>query len=458
MSETSDTALARGQWSTRLAFILAATGSAVGLGNIWKFPYITGENGGGAFVLVYLACIALLGLPMLVAELLIGRTTHAGPVQSFIDLADKYKASRLWAAGGLIGVIAAFLVLSFYSVVGGWTLAYLIEAAQGVFQNSDKVLVDKVFSELIASPFWNSLWHSVFMLATISVIVFGVNKGIERAVSILMPAMFILLIILVAYAATTPGFSQSLQFLFSPDFSKLTASGVLEALGHAFFTLSLGLAIMLTYGSYLGKDVSIGKTAITVGFLDTLVALLAGLAIFSVVFSNGLEAGAGPGLVFKTLPISFGAMPGGYVIGIFFFVMLLLAAWSSAISITEPCVAALMDATGLSRLPATLIIGFSAWSLGLAAALSFNDWGDISLWGRNIFDFLDYFTTNILLPLGCIVTAIFCARILPRSFSRDALAMGETSYNLWLFVLRFVTPVLIAIVFVYKVFPNLFSA
>jgi NSS family neurotransmitter:Na+ symporter len=263
-----------------------------------------------------------------------------------------------------------------------------------------------------------------------------------------MPAMFVLLLILVGYAATTSGFGQSLAFLFSPDFSKLTAKGMLEALGHAFFTLSLGLAIMLAYGSYLPKHYSIGRTALTVAFLDTLVALLAGVAIFSVVFTNSLEPSAGPGLVFQTLPLSFAHMPSGTVVGIFFFFMLLFAAWSSAISITEPAVSSFMERFNSSRKTAALVVGVSAWAIGVAAALSFNVLADIKIINRSIFDFLDYLTTNIMLPLGCMITAVFVGWALPSERSRSALPqMSAGQHKVWLFVLRYISPVLIAIIF-----------
>lgn len=440
---------ARSQWSSRLTFILAATGSAVGLGNIWKFPYITGEYGGGAFVLVYLACITLLGVPMLIAEVMIGRSGSASPTNSYRNIGKDNNLNRHWSAAGSIGVTAGFLVLCFYSVIGGWSMAYLGYALQGQFTGADNIAISGIFTDLIGSHFTVIGWHSLFMLSSVLVVGFGVNKGIERTVTILMPLMFALLLILVGYAATTPGFNASLSFLFSPDFSKLSAKGVLEALGHAFFTLSLGLAIMLAYGSYLPKHYSIGRTAVTVAFLDTLVALLAGVAIFAVVFSNGLTPDKGPGLVFQTLPLSFGQMPFGNIIGILFFFMLLFAAWSSAISITEPCVSSLMERFNTSRRNAAIIVGLSAWGLGISAALSFNLWAEFKILGLTIFDFLDYLTTNILLPLGCMITALFVGWALPAEKSRAALPqMNEHLFQLWLLVIRFVAPLLITIVFI----------
>jgi len=442
------TKTARSQWSSRFTFILAATGSAVGLGNIWKFPYITGEYGGGAFVLVYLCCIAILGIPMLMAEIMIGRAGSSSPSNSFRELTTANNLNKHWSAAGTIGVTAAFLVLTFYSVIGGWSIAYLSYSLQGLFAGNDAAAIGDIFNDLISSPSAVIGWHTIFMLFAVSVVARGVNKGIEKTVTVLMPAMFILLLMLVAYASTTPGFQQSLQFLFSFDFSKLTAEGVLQALGHAFFTLSLGLAIMLAYGSYLGKDVSISRTAVIVSFLDTLVALLAGIVIFSVAFSNNLTPGAGPGLVFQTLPLAFGQMPGGNLLSIFFFFMLLFAAWSSAISITEPCVSQLMQRFNISRKRSSALIGISAWLIGVLAALSFSVLSDTHIIGLSIFDFLDYITTNILLPLGCMITALFCGWALPKTISQEALDLNDTQHKLWIFILRFITPVLILIVFI----------
>jgi len=444
------TASKRGQWSSRFTFILAATGSAVGLGNIWKFPYITGEYGGGAFVLVYICCIALIGIPMMMAEIMIGRSGKSSPSYSFKTLSQQHALSPHWSAAGTIGVFAAFLVLSFYSVIGGWSIAYLKHALLGSFAGSDAAGIEQLFTELISDPVTVIGWHTVFIVLAVVVVAKGVNKGIEKTVSLLMPAMFVLLLLLVAYAATTPGFGQSLRFLFSFDASKLTAEGVLQALGHAFFTLSLGLAIMLAYGSYLGEDVSITRTAVAVSILDTLVALLAGIAIFSVVFSNDLVASAGPGLVFQTLPLAFSQMPAGQLLSVFFFVMLLFAAWSSAISITEPCVAQLMQRLNISRRRATVFITLGAWSIGVVAALSFSVLSDVQLMERSIFDFLDYVTTNIMIPLGCMVTAVFCGWALPKASSQQALGLSPVHFKLWLFLMRYITPVLIAIVFIFN--------
>jgi len=387
---------------------------------------------------------------MVMAEIMIGRSGKTSPTDSYKALAVQHKLSPHWSAAGTIGVFAAFLVLSFYSVIGGWSIAYLKQALFEGFTGSDAAGIESLFTDLVNDPVTVIGWHTAFILFTVAVVARGVNKGIEKTVSLLMPAMFVLLLLLVAYAATTPGFGQSLDFLFSFDTSKLTAEGVLQALGHAFFTLSLGMAIMLAYGSYLGDDISITRTAIAVSVLDTLVALLAGIAIFSVVFSNDLVASAGPGLVFQTLPLAFGQMPAGQLLSIFFFIMLLFAAWSSAISITEPSVAQLMQRLNVSRVRATVLVTLGAWSLGVVAALSFSVLSDVQLMERTIFDFLDYVTTNIMIPLGCMVTAVFCGWALPRASSQQALGLSDGPFKLWLFLMRYITPVLIAIVFIFN--------
>jgi len=318
-----------GQWSNRMAFILAATGSAVGLGNIWKFPYITGENGGGAFVLVYLVCIAAIGVPIMMAEVLLGRRGRQSPINTMATLAAEEKRPAPWALLGWMGVVAGFLILSYYSVIAGWSLSYVFRSAGGMFEGATADGVSSIFSQFISSPESLLAWHTIFMVATMIVVARGVQHGLEKAVRYLMPALFLLLIVLVFYAMTTGYFSQGLTFLFTPDFSKITASTILVAMGHAFFTLSLGMGAIMVYGSYLPKDTSIAKTSMVIAAADTMVALLAGMVIFPIVFAHGLEPGAGPGLIFKTLPIAFGQMDAGILIGTLFFLLLVFAAWRS---------------------------------------------------------------------------------------------------------------------------------
>ena len=447
----------RGLWSSRLAFILAATGSAVGLGNIWKFPYITGENGGGAFVLVYLLCIAVVGIPIMMAEVMIGRRGGRSPVNSLRLIAERDKLNPAWKLVGIIGVLAAFLILSFYSVIGGWAVSYVGTAASGQLAGGTAESIGAIFSGLLSDPGTLLLWHTVFMALVMIVVARGVRSGLERAVSILMPGLFLLLISVVVYAMTTGHFGEAVSFLFKPDFSKLTTSGVLVALGHAFFTLSLGMAIMMAYGSYLPKGISIAKTSITVSVMDTGVALLAGLAIFPIVFANGMEPGAGPGLIFQTLPLAFGQMPMGSLFGTLFFVLLIFAAWTSGISLLEPLVEWLEEQKGMNRTISTLIAGLACWLLGITSILSLNLWSDVTplgmfamFEGKTIFDLLDFLTANILLPLGGLLVAVFAGWFMSRQALQNELSLSESGFKLWYNTLRFVTPVAVLVVFIYN--------
>ncbi|MBW3226236.1 sodium-dependent transporter [Marinobacter adhaerens] len=447
----------RGLWSSRLAFILAATGSAVGLGNIWKFPYVTGENGGGAFVLVYLLCIAVVGIPIMMAEVMIGRRGGRSPVKSLSLIAEHDRLKPAWKLVGAIGILAGFLILSFYSVIGGWAISYVGTTASGQLAGQSADTVGAIFSGLLSDPTKLLAWHTLFMAMVMVVVVRGVRSGLERAVSILMPALFVLLLIVVGYAMTTGHFGQAAAFLFQPDFSKLTTSGILVALGHAFFTLSLGMAVMMAYGSYLPKNISIAKTSITVSVIDTGVALLAGLAIFPIVFANGLEPGAGPGLIFQTLPLAFGQMPMGSLFGTLFFVLLIFAAWTSGISLLEPIVEWLEERKGMNRTVSTLGAGFVCWGLGIASILSLNLWSDFAplgfvpmLEGKTIFDLLDFFTANIMLPLGGLLVALFAGWVMSRQAMERELALSPAMFNLWLITVRFITPVAVAVVFIYN--------
>ncbi len=449
--------MARGLWSSRLAFILAATGSAVGLGNIWKFPYITGENGGGAFVLVYLACIAIIGIPIMMAEVYIGRSGRHNPIASMAMVAERNNCSSGWRVSAIIGVIAAFVILSFYSVIGGWAASYVGHSAMGDFTGQNAETIGAIFSDLLASPGKLLLWHSVFMLLVIVVVAQGLKAGLERAVNILMPALFVLLLMAVGYATTTGHFAEAVSFLFSPNFSALTMDGVLTALGHAFFTLSLGMAIMMAYGSYLGRDVSIGRTAVMVSVMDTGVALLAGLAIFPVVFANELEAGAGPGLIFQTLPLAFGQMPLGGLFGTLFFVLLVFAAWTSAISLLEPVVEWVEEKLIIGRGGSTLLVGGACWLLGIASILSLNLWSDVTplamferFEGKTIFDLLDYFTANVMLPLSGLLTAVFVGWFVAKESLSNDVTLSPVMFSLWTHLLRYVTPIAVLVVFVYN--------
>ncbi len=453
MAENNQQAGNPAQWSSRFAFIMAAVGSAVGLGNIWKFPYITGENGGGAFVLVYLACIAVIGLPLMMAEVMLGRRGAKSPIGTMTSVAASESRSRSWAGIGIMATLAAFLILSFYSVIAGWTMPYILSAVSGEFSDIAAEESGALFGGLLASPGELLLWHSVFMGLTVLVSAGGVRHGLERAVTKLMPALFVLLLILVGYAMTSGHFGEAVSFLFKPDFSALTAEAVLVALGHAFFTLSLASGAMMAYGAYLKKDVSIARTSVVVAVMDTGVALLAGLAIFPIVFANGLEPGAGPGLIFVTLPVAFGQMPGGSFFATLFFVLLLFAAWTSSISMLESLVSYLNE-KGVSRVKAAVTGGLVAWLVGITTVLSLNEWSGFTpldmfarFEGKTLFDLYDYLTANIMMPLGALFTAVFVGWKMKPAHS--AAELGGW-HRIWYPVVRYISPIALLVVFYFN--------
>ncbi len=443
-------------WSNWPTFILAVAGSAVGLGNIWKFPYITGENGGGAFVIVYLACIAIIGVPILMAEIMLGRRGRMSPVNSMRALAKDASKTHWWSLLGVMMMLAAFLILSFYSVIAGWAMPYVGQAITGSFASATPDEIGGNFGGLLASPGKLLLWHTVFMLLTVGVSRMGVKAGIERAVTILMPSLFVILLILIGYnmVSDNEAFGNAVNFMFNPDFSKLTSEAILTAIGHAFFTLSIAGGAVFAYGSYLDAKASIVTTSFAIAGIDTLVALMAGLAIFPIVFANGMEAGAGPGLVFVTLPIAFGQMPGGQLIGTLFFVMLVFAAWTSSISMLEAIVEWLQE-KGMPRGKASATVAGSAWLLGLTTVLSLNKWEGFHplsfierFEGKTLFDLYDFFTANLMLPLGALLMAVFAGWIMTQQSTEEELATSPGMYSLWRFLIRYVAPIGIGAIFI----------
>ncbi len=449
-----------GQWSSRWTFILAATGSAVGLGNIWRFPYLTAENGGGAFVLIYLVCVALIGIPVMMAEILIGRRGRQSPINTMETLAIEAGDNPHWKWVGWFGVLAGFLILSYYSVIGGWTLSYVLYTASNSFTNATADGVGFIFSDLVGSPSTLIAWHSVFMLFAIVVVARGVKGGLEVAVKYMMPALFIMLLIMVAYSTTTGEFVRTLKYLFTFDLDTLeknTGSIILAAMGQAFFSLSIGMGAIMVYGSYLQRDASIFKASVGIALADTMVALLAGLAIFPIVFAYNMEPNEGAGLIFKTLPIAFGKMPGGTFFGTMFFLLLAFAAWTSAISLIEPAVAWLVENKNLKRRYAASYIGIACWFLGLLTVFSFNDLSDFhpfsfidpfgDLGKKTIFVLIDSLTSKIMLPLGGIFIAVFAIFIMSREATRDELDLGDGfAYKTWR-VLVTIAPITVGIVF-----------
>ncbi|MEN9756562.1 MAG: hypothetical protein RL755_749 [Pseudomonadota bacterium] len=449
---TTNNSLLHSHWSSRFAFILAATGSAVGLGNIWKFPYITGENGGGAFVLVYLVCVLLIGIPIMIAETMLGRRSQRNPVETMQMLTKEANADENWQYLGWMGMIAGVLILSYYSVIAGWASAYVVKAFTGSFFNADANAIQSLFDNFTASPLQLIFWHTVFMGATMSIVSRGVSNGLEKSVRFLMPSLFVLLILLVGYAMTTNSYQRGLHFMFNVDFSTLTRNSVLTAMGHAFFTLSLGMGAIMVYGAYLPKNISISKTTYLVAAADTIVALLAGIAIFPLVFEHNLHPASGPGLIFQTLPIAFGNMTGGWLMGILFFVLLVFAALSSSISLIEPLVAWLVENKNFTREKACIWSGLGTWFLGLGTVFSFNIWKDVHFFERTIFQLLDYITANLMLPIGGFCIAVFAGWIMHRDHSESELQMPcKPSYELWRILVRYVAPASIFLVFLHVI-------
>ncbi len=446
----------REHWGSKFGFILAAAGSAVGLGNIWKFPYIAGENGGAAFVFVYLICIAVIGLPVLTAEILLGRTTQRNPVGAF----KKLSCSKFWTAVGGMGVIAGFVILSFYSVVAGWSFGYIFEAMKGTFSTfSDASFAGEHFNSLVGNVTWIVGFHGGFFLLTMLVVYAGVKGGIERGSKIMMPILFVILLILVVRGLTLDGAEKGLAFLWNPDWSKISGQSVLIALGHAFFTLSLGMGAMMTYGSYLTEEDNIPSAAFQVLFLDTLIAILAGIAIFTAVFAMGQDPGAGPGLIFHTIPVVFSKMPGGLLFGVLFFLLLTLAALTSAISLLEVVVAYFVDELNWKRHQAVLVFGLLTFLIGIPSALSFNMMADVKWFDKTFFDIADFLASNILLPVGGFFIAVFVAWVW--GFDKAVIELKKGAVNFfekndwmivaWKFFLKYFAPVMIFIVFLHSI-------
>jgi len=445
----------RENWGSKTGFILAAAGSAIGLGNIWKFPYIAGENGGASFIIVYLICIAIIGLPVLIAEILIGRTTQRDPVGAFYKLSN----SKFWASVGGMGILGGFLILSFYAVIAGWALGYIVESLKGSFFNFSEPTSSAIhFGNLVGDIYWILGYFSLFMLITSVIVWSGIQKGIERGSKIMMPILLFLLIILMIRGLTLEGSEIGMKFLWDPDWSKINAQSVLIALGHAFFTLSLGMGAMLTYGSYMSKKTSVPASALQIVVLDTLIALIAGIAIFTSVFAAGLDPAAGPGLIFHTLPSVFIKMPGGYIFSILFFVLLSIAALTSSISLLQVVVSYFVDERGWQRHKAVIVMASLISILGIPSALSFNVLADFNIFGLNFFDIVDFIASNVLLPLGGLLISIFVAWVW--GFDKALISLREGAENLfdnnpmvvkfWKIFLRYFAPILIFLVLLHS--------
>ncbi|HAJ33735.1 MAG TPA: sodium-dependent transporter [Candidatus Atribacteria bacterium] len=435
----------RGNWQSQVGFIAAAAGSAVGLGNIWKFPYITGKYGGAAFVLVYLIIIIFIGVPLMNSELLVGRKSGKNALGAFKELAPK---SSWWIVGAM-GILAGFIILSYYSVIGGWATAYIFKSGAYMAAGADHA---NIFVGSITNPWAPLIWHAIFMLMCIGIVVAGIEKGIEKYTKILMPALLVIMLILIIRSVTLPGAGKGLAFYLKPDFSKLTAEGILAALGQAFFSLSLGMGCMITYGSYLKKDQDIPANSYWIAGADTAIAFLAGFAIFPAVFAFGLEPGAGPGLTFITLPAVFASMGAvGHVFGILFFFLLTIAALTSAISLLEVVCAYFIDEAKWDRKKATWIMGTIIFLLGIPSSLGQGVWSGVKIiGGRDILDSLDFIASNILLPLGGLLLCIFIGWYWGTDKAIEEANIGAKSIKLgatYSFLIKYVAPVAIFIVF-----------
>ena len=426
----------RDHWGNKLGFILAAVGSAVGLGNIWKFPYVVGKNGGSAFIFIYLACILLVGIPILITEIYIGKKSQLNPVGAFRFF---QKGKVPFSPIGYAGVLCGIIILSYYSVITGWICHYLMLSFRGF--SGTETEISEIFTRLNATPWLNIAWHTFVMVTVMLILVKGVRQGIEKASKILMPMLGILLLVLVCYSLTLDGMKEALHFLTYPDFSKVTAGSFLEALGTSFFTLSLGMGAMITYGSYLKGDVNITKSAIQIASIDTLIAFLAGIVIFPIVFTNNLEPSAGPGLIFKTLPVLFSKMPGGHIVSIAFFALVLFAAITSAISLLEVATSFIVDEYNCSRTKAILIMGTIIWLLGILSAVS--SW---NVAGTPFLDLFDKIASCYMLPLGGLCTALVFGWAIKTENKYKEIGTSAVTKVL-LFAAKFVSPILLLIVF-----------
>ncbi|WP_010281788.1 sodium-dependent transporter [Bacillus timonensis] len=435
------------QWSSKISFILAAAGSAIGLGAIWKFPYVAGTSGGGIFFLLFLFFTLLIGLPLLLAEFVIGRSTQKNAIDSFKELAPRTN----WHFVGRLGFITNAILLSFYSVVGGWILIYLFSGSIGRLNGLTETEYGKYFGETISNPFLVVTAQLVFMLITIIVVAKGVQAGIETASKWMMPALFILFIVIIIRSVTLENSLEGIMFILKPSLSSITSDTILFALGQSFFALSVGACTMLTYSSYLSKKENLVQSAFSIVLLNILVTLLAGLAIFPAVFAFSLEPDAGPVLLFNVLPTVFSNMPFGMIFLVAFLLLFLFATLTSAFSMLELIVSNLSKGDEQKRKLNAWVSGLVIFMIGVPSSLSFGVWSDVSLFGKSIFDFADYLVSNILLPIGAFFISLFVSFKFPRKALFEEMRLGSgfpfTLLKVWFFLIRYVVPIVIVIVF-----------
>lgn len=443
-------------FSSRIGFLLAAIGAAVGLGNIWKFPYMLGDNGGAVFVIIYLLAIFLIATPVMMGEMLLGRRGRMSAPKTLEKIAVEEGNSSNWKFLGWWGILALFFVLSFFSVIAGWAMAYIFKTVTGQLAGLSPEEVGGQFGEFLHSPGTLIAWHAAFMSITVFVVSRGVKAGIEKAVVIMMPALFVMMIGLVIYGIVAGDFKQAVAFLFAPDFSKLNANMALAAIGQAFFSVNVGIGALLTYAAYLPDNVNLTRSAVVIAIGDTLVALMAGLMIFPIVFANGLDPAEGPGLIFVTLSTAFSQMPGGIIIGTVFFLLVFFAALTSALSMLEVTICRLVENDGAKRQSVAIKLGTVIFFIGFLTVFSFNYWENIyplhmfeTFKEKTVFDLIDYLVGSIFLPIGAFLYAIFIGWFVSKKISVQELAMGDGfAFAFWRFLMRYVTPVVIIAIFI----------
>jgi len=441
-------------WSSRITFLLAAIGAAVGLGNIWKFPYITGQNGGGAFVLVYLGAVLIIALPILIAEIAIGRWGRQSPPNAMINVAADQGRSPLWSLVGWLGILAAYLIATYYAVIAGWTVAYIFKSARGDFTGHDAAAISAQFDALMADPLNMGLWHGIFVLLATVILVRGLQKGIEATVKVLMPALFALLLAMVVYGIFEGDMARTLHFMFDFNLAAIDGRVILVAIGQAFFSIGVAMGLMMGFGAYLPRDISIARSAVIIALADTAVAIIAGLAIFPVVFGNGLDPAQGPGLIFVSLPIAFGSVTGGLVFGTLFFILLFIAALTSVIGVLEPTIAWCEERFTMPRRLAALLVCVSVFILGFGTVFSFNFWSGwrpLAGFGRfadfGYFEILDYLTANIMMPVSGLLLAVFVGWVIkPEAIAAELRMKNPALFRTWFWLLRWVAPISIALI------------
>ncbi len=437
----------RESFTSKFGILAATAGSAIGLGNIWRFPYVAGENGGAAFLFVYLGFVLALGIPLMLSEFIIGRNTQKNPVGAFLKL----RKSKAWSIVGLMGVSGAFIILAFYAAVAGWTLEYLFKSVSNGFSGKNPEQLSEMFTSFREGSWRPIIWFLVFMVMTASIVIAGIKKGIEKYTKVLMPLLLVILVILSIRSLTLPGAKEGLRFLFAPDFSKITTDTILQALGQAFFSLSIGMGTLITYGSYVTKNNNLSNTVISVAMADTFIAILAGVAIFPAVFAFGIDPAAEEGLTFIVLPGIFQQMHGGYFFSIMFFTLLAIAALTSTISMLEVVVTYFVEELRMKRKRATVIATTLISAIGLFAAGSWGWFENMTLFGLNVFGLLNFTSVNLLLPLGGFLIVIFVGWFMGSKIVKAELSNeGSLKARFWLvflFLVKFIAPVAIAIVF-----------